>query len=139
MKKKVEGTEQAVILIVEDDPPTLFAYRDILEGSAFQVLTAANGEEALDLFLKETPDLILSGIHMPVMDGIELLKAIRETSQGKITPFIFQTARGSREDIFSGKLLGADDYISKPLTSKELLISVQALLKRFNELKEGWL
>ena len=127
------------LLIAEDDPALLFAYRNIFEGSGFQVLTAANGEEALDLFLKETPDLILSGIHMPVMDGIELIKAIRETQQGKITPFIFQTARGSREDIFSGKLLGADDYISKPLTSKELLISVQALIKRFNELKEGWL
>lgn len=138
MKKIIEGSDQAVLLIVEDDPVLLAAYRKVLEESEFQVIAAANGEEALELFLKETPDLILSGIHMPVMDGIELLKAIREIPQGRITPFIFLTARGTREDIFSGKLLGADDYITKPLTSKELLIAVQARLRRFSEIKEGF-
>jgi len=69
------------------------------------------------------------------MDGNQLLNLVRKTSEGKVIPFIFLTARGMRDDIFTGKMLGADDYLVKPITSQELLIIVQARLQRFEELR----
>jgi putative two-component system response regulator len=119
---------------VEDDPAMLVALRDILEGAGYTVLTAANGRVALDVLTDENPALILSDISMPIMDGIELFEAVRKTQHGAGIPFIFLTARGTREDIFAGKSLGADDYITKPITSQELLAAVQARLQRSNEL-----
>jgi putative two-component system response regulator len=70
---------------------------------------------------------------MPVMDGFELLEAVRQRPTGATIPFIFLTARGTREDIFTGKSLGVDDYITKPITSKELLSAVRARLQRADE------
>ena len=80
------------------------------------------------------PSLILSDISMPVMDGIQLFDAVRSNSIGVAIPFIFLTARGTRDDILVGKSMGADDYITKPVTSKELITAVKARLNRSNEL-----
>ena len=118
------------LLIVEDDPAMLIALRDILQGAGYLVQTAANGADALDHLSNSRPALILSDIAMPVMDGFELLEAVRKRPSGATIPFIFLTARGTREDIFTGKSLGVDDYIIKPVTSKELLSAVQARLHR---------
>ena len=126
--------DRSTLLVVEDDPAMLVALRDILEGAGYTVLTAANGRVALDVLAGEHPALILSDISMPIMDGIELFEAVRKTPNGAGVPFIFLTARGTREDIFAGKSLGADDYITKPITSQELLAAVQARLQRSNEL-----
>jgi putative two-component system response regulator len=71
---------------------------------------------------------------MPIMDGIELFEAVRKQPMGAAIPFIFLTARGTREDIFAAKSLGADDYITKPITSQELLAAVRARLQRTDEL-----
>lgn len=125
---------QVTLLVVEDDPAMLVALRDILEGAGYNVSTAANGEAALDVLSSEQPSLILSDISMPVMDGIELFENVRKRPNGTAIPFIFLTARGTREDIFAGKSLGADDYITKPVTSQELLAAVQARLDRTDEL-----
>ncbi len=122
------------LLVVEDDPAMLVALRDILEAAGYQVLAAANGRLALDMLEDYTPALILSDISMPVMDGIELFQAVRRLPVGASIPFIFLTARGTREDIFAAKSLGADDYITKPITSQELLSAVQARLQRTGEL-----
>jgi putative two-component system response regulator len=121
------------LLIVEDDPAMLVALRDILEGAGYAVQTAVNGSDALDQLSISRPALILSDIAMPVMDGFELLAAVRKQPIGATIPFIFLTARGTREDIFTGKSLGVDDYITKPVTSKELLSAVQARLQRADE------
>jgi putative two-component system response regulator len=123
------------LLVVEDDPAMLIAFRDVLEGAGYAVLTASNGEAALTLLETELPDLILSDISMPVMDGYKLFEAVRQHPQGTAIPFIFLTARGTREDTFYGKSLGADDYITKPVTTKELLSAVKARLERSDELK----
>ncbi len=112
----------------------LVALRDILEGAGYHVLTAPNGQLALDIFGKDIPTLILSDISMPIMDGIELFEAVRKEPMGAAIPFIFLTARGTREDIFAAKSLGADDYITKPITSQELLAAVRARLQRTDEL-----
>jgi putative two-component system response regulator len=130
-----QGTKGAAsLLVVEDDPAMLVALRDILEGSGFIVHTAHNGRAALDLLAQEQPSLILSDISMPVMDGIELFESVRKMPNGTAIPFIFLTARGTREDIFAAKSLGADDYITKPITSQELLSAVRARLQRSTEL-----
>ncbi|MCH7589270.1 MAG: response regulator [Chloroflexi bacterium] len=121
------------LLVVEDDPAMLIALRDILSGAGYEVQTAVNGAEALENLTNARPALILSDIAMPVMDGFELLEAVRKRPSGATIPFIFLTARGTREDIFTGKSLGVDDYITKPVTSKELLSAVQARLQRADE------
>ncbi|MGD2252993.1 MAG: response regulator [Anaerolineales bacterium] len=131
----VSSSNDAVtVLIVEDDPAMLVALRDILEGAGYNVSTAANGKKALEAIGKGPPSLILSDIGMPVMDGIQLFEEVRKLPIGTAIPFIFLTARGTREDIFAGKSLGADDYITKPITSHELLSAVRARLQRANEL-----
>jgi putative two-component system response regulator len=127
-------TAPSTLLVVEDDPAMLVALRDILEGAGYHVLTAPNGQAALEVFGRELPTLILSDISMPIMDGIELFEAIRKQPMGAAIPFIFLTARGTREDIFAAKSLGADDYITKPITSQELLAAVRARLQRTDEL-----
>jgi putative two-component system response regulator len=131
---EVENIEQLpTLLVVEDDPAMLVALRDILEGEGYVVKTAENGQDALGLLLETRPALILSDIAMPVMDGFELLDAVRQRPIGATIPFIFLTARGTREDIFTGKSLGVDDYITKPVTSRELLSAVRARLQRADE------
>ncbi len=122
------------ILVVEDDPAMLIAFQDVLKGAGFEVLTASNGEAALELLVHTRPALILSDISMPRMDGYKLFEAVRREPGGASIPFIFLTARGTREDIFAGKSLGADDYITKPVTTQELLSAVRARLQRSNEL-----
>ena len=112
----------------------LVAFRDVLEGAGYEVLTAPNGEIALSILDKYRPSLILSDISMPVMDGYKLFEAVRAMPGGASIPFIFLTARGTREDIFAGKSLGADDYITKPVTTSELLSAVSARLARADEL-----
>jgi putative two-component system response regulator len=121
------------LLVVEDDPAMLIALRDILENAGYIILTAENGQDALNILANSKPELILSDIAMPVMDGFELLEAVRQRPTGATIPFIFLTARGTREDIFTGKSLGVDDYITKPITSKELLSAVRARLQRADE------
>lgn len=126
--------EKSKVLVVEDDPAMMVALRDILESAGYAVITASDGRSALQALEAEVPALILSDISMPVMDGIELFETVRKDPRAAAIPFIFLTARGTREDIFAGKSLGADDYITKPITSQELLAAVSARLQRSHEL-----
>ncbi len=139
MKGDPTRYDRNLLLVVEDDPAMLIALRDILEGDGYTVLTASNGQDALEALDENVPSLILSDISMPVMDGIEFFEAVRRTSFGAAIPFIFLTARGTREDIFAGKSLGVDDYIAKPITSHELLSAVEARLRRSDELEAAQL
>ncbi len=134
VKSETQVDDGATLLIVEDDPAMLVAFRDILEREGYVVSTATNGTDALAALQKDNPDLIMSDISMPGMDGVELYKAVRQSPNGAAIPFIFVTARGTREDIFAAKALGVDDYITKPVTSHELLAAVRARLQRSDEL-----
>jgi putative two-component system response regulator len=134
MSDSVPSQVKASLLVVEDDPAMLVALRDILEGAGYEVATAPNGKAALDVMATHRPTLILSDISMPIMDGIELFESVRKLPGAATIPFIFLTARGTREDIFAAKSLGADDYITKPITSQELLAAVRARLQRTDEL-----
>lgn len=132
-----EGISQSAnILLVEDDHALLTGIRELLEMSDHKVMTAEDGLAALQLLesLNEAPDLIVSDIRMPRLNGYELLKAVRERPDWLTIPFIFLSAKGEKTDIYAGRLLGADDYVTKPFEFQELLISIQACLKRRRQL-----
>ncbi len=118
------------ILLVEDDLALLEVVRDILSDAGYQVMTAVNGVEGLKVFRLFHPDLILSDIMMPNMDGFELLEAVRQMDEGMLVPFIFLSARTERYDTSNARRLGADDYLFKPFSAEELLTAVTARLRR---------
>ena len=122
------------ILIVDDEPDLLAMVRSIFERAGFtQIITASSGEAALDEFSKKKPAMAILDVMMPDMDGFELLQEIRAVSK---VPVLMLTAKGEAEDRFAGFELGADDYLVKPFLPKELLLRVQAILKRAYPEKE---
>jgi len=125
------------ILLVEDDETLRSLITDLLTKEQFQVITARTGVEALKL-LKEgfRPDLIISDIIMPEMDGYELHKKIHEYEGLISIPFIFLTAKAHEEEIRRGKSLGVDEYITKPFKIEDLLVAIRARLKRTEELRK---
>jgi len=120
-------SKKASVLVVDDDVHILRMTGRILELEGYRVLTASNGEIALDIFDKETPDLVLLDIMMPGMDGYTVCQRIREFSQ---IPIIMVTAKGNDEEKVQGLDAGADDYVTKPFSSKELAARVRAVLRR---------
>ncbi|NWF70373.1 MAG: hybrid sensor histidine kinase/response regulator [Chloroflexi bacterium] len=129
---------KAKILVVEDDTHLLQGIHDILTLEDYDVITAENGKLAVDALGKaqKLPDLIVSDIMMPVMDGIEFLKHVRQETQWTGIPFIFLTAKTEKSDVQHGKRLGVDDYLSKPFDADDLLIAVQSRLERQRALHE---
>jgi signal transduction histidine kinase len=125
----------ALIMVVEDDLALLEGIRELLELSGYRALTASNGREALDLLEKELPDLIISDIMMPEMDGYEFHSAVREIGRLTSIPFIFLTARGEKSDIRRGRSSGADDYITKPFDDEDLLAAIRGKLARFEAVR----
>jgi putative two-component system response regulator len=123
------------LLIVEDNPVLREGLQEMLELEGFNIQTASNGREALEKMASFTPDLILSDIAMPEMDGYAFFKAVRDNPDWISIPFMFLTARGEKQDILAGKDLGADDYLVKPLTREELLTAVRARLGRSQQLR----
>lgn len=124
------------ILIVEDDPNLLEGIRAILELDGYHVQTAENGMQALHLLRNATllPDLIVSDIMMPMLDGLQLLQAVRKEPKWLAIPFIFLTAKSEKIDMQRGKILGVDDYLVKPFDGEELLIAVESRLRRHRAL-----
>jgi DNA-binding response OmpR family regulator len=119
--------KKTTVLVVDDDVRILRMMQHILELKVFKVLVASNGETALQILDEETPDLILLDIMMPDIDGYTVCKRIREFS---MIPIIMVTAKGDDEEKVKGLDTGADDYISKPFSSKELVARVRAVLRR---------
>ncbi len=125
---------QETILIVEDNPILRQGLQDMLELEGFAVFSASNGQQALDGMQDRSPDLILSDIAMPVMDGHAFFRAVRERSEWVSIPFVFLTARGEREDVLAGKDMGAEDYMVKPVTREDLITVVNSRLERSHQL-----
>ncbi len=115
------------ILLVEDEPKIVRLARDYLERGGFRVLTAADGASALASFRSDRPDLVVLDLGLPDQDGLDVLRAIRRESG---TPAIILTARGEESDRLVGLELGADDYMVKPFSPKELVARVRAVLRR---------
>ena len=123
------------ILIVEDNLVLREGLSDILNQEGFNVILTADGQEALEEMQHINPDLILSDISMPVMNGYDFFSRVRECSEWVTIPFVFLTARGDREDLLRGKNLGAEDYLIKPISRDELLTAVRSRLDRSQQIK----
>jgi two-component system KDP operon response regulator KdpE len=115
------------ILIVDDEERMVRFIRLNLEHDGFQVLEAFNGTQAINKIRSNLPDLVLLDVMMPDMDGFEVLRIIREVSR---VPVIMLTAKGEEEDRVRGLEMGADDYITKPFSPRELVSRVRAVLRR---------
>ena len=115
------------ILLVEDEAKIVQLARDYLERGGFGVLSAANGEAALAKFRSDRPDLAVLDLGLPGMDGLDVLRELRRESNA---PVIILTARGEESDRLVGLELGADDYMVKPFSPKELVARVRAVLRR---------
>lgn len=137
METAVRRVAGSTVLVAEHDRPLLHALTDVLQKAGFRVIPAEDGASALQAFRTAPPDLILSDTSMPIIDGFGFLRAIRETQEGKRTPFIFVSRQGSREDVLAALDAGADAYLSKPITSHELLNLVRSRLQRFAELRQA--
>jgi two-component system OmpR family response regulator len=116
------------ILLVEDDHNFGDVLKSYLEMHDYHITLASNGQEGLKVFRNESFDLCILDVMMPKMDGFSLAREIRNRDQS--IPLIFLTAKNMKEDIVKGFKLGADDYVSKPFNSEELLVRIQAVLKR---------
>jgi putative two-component system response regulator len=127
--------KQEIILIAEDNGVLRLALEEMLSIEGFVVLAAANGVEALSHMEVLTPSLIISDIAMPEMDGYAFFEHVRANPDWISIPFIFLTARGTKDDILTGKDLGAEDYLVKPLNRVELLTAVRARLERSRQLR----
>lgn len=126
------------ILVVDDNPALLRSVERLLRMEGFRVLLAADGEEALRQLEAATPlpDLIISDIVMPRLDGFELFERVRERTDWLQIPFVFLTACDQADDLRHGYLLGVDDYLVKPLDQERLLLIVHSKLKRNAELSQ---
>jgi two-component system alkaline phosphatase synthesis response regulator PhoP len=126
--KSSTGQATAKILVVEDEPNMVAGLRDNFEFEGYQVITARDGVEGLQRALDESPDLVVLDVMMPRMSGLEVCKQLR-AKRGSI-PIIMLTARGQEVDKVVGLELGADDYVTKPFSIRELLARVKAVLRR---------
>jgi two-component system, OmpR family, KDP operon response regulator KdpE len=118
------------ILLVDDDPGIMAAVKQALIAHGYRMVTANNGEKALEAFQLEQPELILLDLVMPQQGGLEVCRRIRESS---LTPIIVLSIKGSEADIVSVLDLGADDYLVKPFRLAELLARIRAVLRRGNK------
>ncbi len=115
------------MLVVDDEPRMIHFIRLNLEHDGFEVIEASSGTEAMEALRDRLPDLILLDVMMPEMDGFETLQLIRDIST---VPVIMLTAKGEEDDRVRGLELGADDYISKPFSPREMVSRVKAVLRR---------
>lgn len=122
----VEGVPFDTVLVAEDDPVSRLALVSALEQNGYAVIEASDGEQAIRLFAEREPDLVLLDIGLPRADGFAVLKAIRVTSD---LPVIFLTARDEEVDRVVGLELGADDYVVKPYSLREVVARVRARLR----------
>ncbi|MBI5031966.1 MAG: response regulator transcription factor [Chloroflexi bacterium] len=119
------------ILVVDDEPKIVKLARDYLEHAGMNVVTAGDGKSALAVARSEKPDLIVLDLGLPQMDGLDVTRALRKESN---VPIIMLTARGEETDKLVGLELGADDYIVKPFSPKELVARVRAVLRRLESM-----
>ena len=116
-----------VILVVDDEPKIVQLARDYLEHAGYQVVAARDGKTALEAYRTRKPDLIVLDLGLPHMDGLDVTRVLRKESD---VPIIMLTARSEESDKLVGLEIGADDYITKPFSPKELVARVRTVLRR---------
>ena len=122
------------ILVVDDEPEIVRLIRDYLERAGFEVLAAANGAEALRLWRQHHPDLVILDLNLPEVDGLDVARTMRRDGE---VPLIMLTARTEEADRVVGLELGADDYVSKPFSPRELVARARAVLRRSDAARSG--
>ena len=115
------------ILVVDDEPQIVRVLKGYLENAGYGVYSAMDGETALDLFRREKPDFIILDLNLPGIDGLDICRSIRDTSN---VPILMLTARSEEADRIVGLELGADDYIVKPFSPREIVVRVKTILRR---------
>jgi DNA-binding NarL/FixJ family response regulator len=118
------------ILIVDDDRTLRTALSRHLENQGYLVQDVESGDDAIDIFENNPPDLVVSDIVMPGMDGFEFCRRLRATRSGQLIPFIFLSTKGEVDDRVQGHHIGADDYLIKPFDMRELVAKIEAQLER---------
>jgi two-component system alkaline phosphatase synthesis response regulator PhoP len=126
-KSRVEQMSGETILVVDDEPKIVKTARAYLESAGFRVVTADDGQMALTVYRREKPALVILDLGLPRMDGLDVARTLRRDSN---VPIIMLTARVDETDKLIGLELGADDYITKPYSPKELVARVRAVLRR---------
>ncbi len=136
---------EKVIMVVEDDSDVLEIIEDILEENSYRTVSATNGREAIEELNKEIPDLIISDIIMPYMNGYQLLDYVQTIPKYSHIPFVFLSAKATNQEVRAGMIKGADDYLTKPFRAQELLNMVETRLrkrmnikKQLDEIKESF-
>ena len=121
------------VLLIEDDKNILELVKYNLEEEGFRVRTATRGNTGLETALKERPALVILDLMLPEMNGLEICKILRQNEKTRMIPIIMLTAKGSESDKVVGLELGADDYVTKPFSPRELMARIKSVLRRFRE------
>jgi DNA-binding NarL/FixJ family response regulator len=125
---------QKRLLLIDDDPNLILLVKDYLEFRGYEVTTAENGREALDILEKEMPDMIICDVMMPEMDGYTFVEQVRKDPRTNWIPVLFLSAKGQSQDRVKGLNTGADVYMVKPFEPEELVSQVEASLKQAGRL-----
>lgn len=125
------------ILIIDDDPDILSLVSFNLEKAGYKTVTASDGVQGLELTRKQTPDLVVLDVMLPEFSGLEVLKTLKFDSALKRIPVVLLTARGEELDRVLGLELGADDYVPKPFSVRELLLRIRRILERVEDQRQG--
>lgn len=126
--------EKIKVLLVEDEPTLAMIIKDTLDGEEFEIILAADGGEGLALYKEVKPDIIVTDIMMPKIDGFTLIRHIRKTDSR--IPVLFLSARSTANDVVEGFELGGNDYLKKPFGMAELIIRIKALMNKITVRKE---
>lgn len=121
------------ILVIEDNPALRENTAELLELSEFEVVTAANGLQGVEMAMEHGPDLIICDIMMPELDGFGVLQCLQNSEKCRQIPFIFLTAKTEKAEVQTGLARGADEYLTKPFDDSELLRAVERQLARLRE------
>jgi DNA-binding response OmpR family regulator len=127
------SNERHLLLVVEDDPDTIYLLKQILRIAGFDVMSAMSGQEALKKIVEHEPNLVLLDLMLPEMDGWEIYSYLRQMTE---VPVIIISALGNKEEIVKGLHRGADDYITKPFHNAEVVERVKAVLRRTGKVQE---
>lgn len=132
-----EGRNKILVLVADDEVNLLLLLKDNFEEHGFDVITAANGEEAYQKSVAEKPDMIILDVEMPKLNGLQVCEKIRKTEELKTVPILIFSAYAQPEDVKKGFALGADDYIPKPFKIRDLIDTVYHLFKERQKKSEG--
>ncbi len=128
--KTIKMLKREKILVADDDPIILNFLHSLLKDKGYEVITAEDGERALEMALIYHPDIIVTDIVMPYRDGFDLIKVLRKESKLKNTPIVILSMKDKEDDIVKGLEEGADDYVIKPFNALELIARIKKLLEK---------